>query len=447
MRTFFFAVTTSVCLSIAGAPARAQSGGGVLTLDAAVATAIGANRELQMSGLDEQRAADDLAALQTRRRPVFDLKALEGSFLSPVQFSFREGAFGTFPATGPIPFTDVTVDSPRQLSTAVLFTAVQPLTQLRKISRGASLLRLGGELAAEKTRERRQAIVADVRRTYYGIQQARAGLVALREGLTQLEELERVVAQYVAQEAALPADHLAVRTERAKTDRDVLVVRNLQATLSERLNLLLGRDLATPFDVPEVAPAGAAEGSLDAAVALAATVRPAIRQAELNVRRASEDLRLKAMDRLPDVSVGVAYLRLFNVDVVPRNVAAASLILTWEPFDWGRSRHEASARTRTLEQARLGLQQARALTELDVRAKYRALSEARETLRFAQLSRETATERLRVATDRYRAESALLKDVLAAQTAMAQATQAHQQALGVFWTARAELDQAIGDQP
>ena len=86
MRTFFCAVTTSVCLSIAGAPARAQSGGGVLTLDAAIATAVGANRELQMSGLDEQRAADDLAALQTRRRPAFDLKALEGGFLSPVQF-------------------------------------------------------------------------------------------------------------------------------------------------------------------------------------------------------------------------------------------------------------------------------------------------------------------------------------------------------------------------
>ncbi len=446
---FPLAVSTCVCLAIAGASPRAQApaSGEVLTLDHAIELALLGNREVQMAGLDEGRAADDLASLRTKRRPVVDLKTLEGGFLSPVQFSFRQGAFGSFPATGPIPLADLTVDSPRQLSTAVMVTAVQPLTQLRKISQGETLLKLGGDLAVEKTRERRQAIVADVRRTYYGLQQARAGAVALREGLTELEELERVVRQYVAQEAALPADQMAVAAERARVDRDLLVVGNLEATLTERMNLLLGRDLATPFTVTEAIPADAPGGTLAEAVARAATARSAIRQAELNVRRAAEDLRLKRMDRLPDVSVGVAYLRLFNVDVVPRNVAAASLILSWQPFDWGRTRHETDARARTLEQARLGVQQARSLVELDVRAKYRALAEARETLRFTTRARETAAERLRVATDRYRAEAALLKDVLAARTAVAQATQEYQQALGTFWSARAELDQAIGDQP
>jgi outer membrane protein TolC len=37
--------------------------------------------------------------------------------------------------------------------------------------------------------------------------------------------------------------------------------------------------------------------------------------------------------------------------------------------------------------------------------------------------------------------------VLEAQTAMARATQEYEQALGAFWTARADLEQAIGDQP
>ena len=68
-------------------------------------------------------------------------------------------------------------------------------------------------------------------------------------------------------------------------------------------------------------------------------------------------------------------------------------------------------------------------------------------LRVARLARETAAERLRVTTERYRVESALLRDVLEAQTALARATQEYEQAVGAFWTARADFEQAIGDQP
>ena len=140
-------------------------------------------------------------------------------------------------------------------------------------------------------------------------------------------------------------------------------------------------------------------------------------------------------------------LRLANVDVLPHTVAAAAAIVSWEPWDWGRRRHEADARGRTLEQARLGVEEARSLVELDVRSKSRAVGEARAALDVADLARQAAAERLRVVTDRYRVEAALLKDVLEAQTAMTHAVQLYQQALGTFWTARADFDQAVGDQP
>lgn len=409
--------------------------------------ALASNRPIQMSRLEEQRTADDVAALRTRRLPRFNLTTIEGGSLSPLEFSFAQGAFGTFPATGPIPFSDTTIESPSRLGAAVMFTAVQPITQWRKVLRGETLLKLGSAVAAVATDKRRQALVADVRRAYYGLQQTGAGLVALREVVTQLEELDRVVAQYVEKEVALPGDRLSVRTQRARAAAEVLRLRHLQSTLTERLNLLLGRDLATPFEVTAIPAAAMDDRNIESAVGRAQAANPAVREAELNVQRASEDLRLKAMDRLPDVGIGFTYTRLFNVAVLPQTVAAAGIVLSWEPFDWGRHRHEMDARGRTLEQARIGLQEARALVELDVRAKFRAVLEAQETLSVARLVSETATEELRVVADRYRAEAALLKDVLAAQTAMAQATQAHQQALGAFWIARAELDQAVGEQP
>jgi outer membrane protein TolC len=435
-----------VCLLGCPRRAAAQAVPETLTLAQAIAQALDANRRAQISALDEAKAGDDVAALRTERLPKFDLKVLEGGILSPIAFSFRQGAFGTFPATGPIPFSDLTVDSPRNLSTGVLFTAVQPLTQLRTIAVGEKLLALGKDLAAEKTRALRQTVAADVKRAYYGLQQVAAAQIALREALAQLDELERVVGQYVEREVALPADHLAVRTERARADQGLLVLRHTEATLKEQINLLMGRDLATPFMVSASLPVPP-DGEPSTAVQRALASRPAIREASINVARATEDLRLTERKRLPDVGIAFTFVRLYNVEVIPQTVAAAGVLVSWEPFDWGRRRLERSGKARTLEQARLGLQEAHAQVTLDVNAKVRKVREAQGALQVAELKRETEAERLRVATDKYRVESALLKDVLEAQTAVARATQEYQQALGAFWTARADLDEAIGDQP
>lgn len=447
MRILRIAVLLFACLGGGVVRASAQTAADFLTLERAIEMALAANRPLQSSRLEEQRSRDDLATLATRRRPAFDLKVLSGGFLTPFQFSFPEGAFGTFPSTGPIPATDLTVDSPRSLSSAVLFTAVQPITQLRKIARGEAVLALGADAAAEQTRKRQQALVADVRRVYYGLTQVGAGLAVMRDALTQLDELERVVTRYLEVEVALPRDRLSVRAERARAVNEQLRLTNLRATLTERLNLLLGRDLTTPVAVADL-PAPAIDGmDVESAVARARAAHPVLREAEINVQRAAEDSRLKAAERLPDVSLAFSYLRIFNVEVLPRTTASASVLVSWEPFDWGRNRRDVAISDRTLAQARMGLEEARALVELDIRAKFRAVAEAREAVTVAQLSREAAAEDLRVVNERYRVEATLLKDVLEAHTATLRAAQAHQQALGAFWTAQAELDQAVGDTP
>jgi outer membrane protein TolC len=286
-----------------------------------------------------------------------------------------------------------------------------------------------------------------VRRAYFGLQQVGAGLTAAREALTQLDELDRVVGEYVAREVALPGDHLAVRTERARVDQSIVTMENLDATLKERINLLMGRDLSTPFEAAGEFPGAAIDIDLRAAVSAARTERPAIREAALNVQRATEDMRLTEQKRVPDVGVGFTYARLFNVDVIPETIAAAGVLVSWEPFDWGRRRIERADKARALEQARLAQQEAEAAVTLDVNAKYRRLLEARSALVVADLARQTALERHRVATDRYRVETVLLKDVLEAQTAVARTIQEYQQALGTFWTARADLDEAIGQLP
>lgn len=66
-------------------------------------------------------------------------------------------------------------------------------------------------------------------------------------------------------------------------------------------------------------------------------------------------------------------------------------------------------------------------------------------LAVTELAEETAAENLRVQTDRYKQDSALLKDVLQTQAALAEATSHHRQALLEFWTARADFEKSLGE--
>ena len=308
----------------------------------------------------------------------------------------------------------------------ILFTAVQPLTQLRKISRGETLLQTGRGSGRRKDSagsassssatsaapitacSRPTPALAALPRCPDAARRARAGRGAIRR-----------------QEVALPADHLAVRTERARTERERGGARNLQATLTERINLLIGRDLFTPFAVtPLAAP------TLDERSVSKPPWPPPRRRVRRCARRSSTRAGPRPISNCTRSTACPTQRRASACCASPMStccrssVAAASLVLTWQPFDWGRRGHETNARGVTLEQARIGVVEAQAQVELDVRSKARAVAEAHAALGVAQLGRDTAAERLRVTTDRYQVEASLLKDVLEAQTAMAQASPA-----------------------
>lgn len=425
---------------------RAQVGGAeTLTLDQAVSLAVAGNRPVAAAKLEIDKAEQQLAVLKTQRRPLFGVRVLEGGFLMPMEFFFKTGLFGTFPSTGPIPMQDTPVSSPRGFNTVALFTASQPLTQLRKIGIGAELLDLGRTLAEEKVREQRQSLVTDVKRIYYGILTARSGLQAVDEAITLFKELDRVMADYVEREVVLPADSLSVKTQLARVGQQRLVLVNTDATLKEQLNLLMGRDLETPVSLSPLPDATAFEVDLAAAQTRARAQRPALREAALNVKRAETDLRLKKAEAIPDLSLTFAYTRLANIEILPKSIMALGVTLDWEPFDWGRRKLETAARERTVQQAVLAEREAAARVQVDINARFRRVTETRELLRVTDLARRTAVERLRVATDRYQADAALVKDVLEAQAALAEATQKHEEALLGLWTARAEFEQAIGE--
>lgn len=60
------------------------------------------------------------------------------------------------------------------------------------------------------------------------------------------------------------------------------------------------------------------------------------------------------------------------------------------------------------------------------------------------MSRDAAREKLRVAANQYRQQAALLKDLLNAQSSLAQASDQCRQAVLSHWEARASFEKAVG---
>ena len=186
--------------------------------------------------------------------------------------------------------------------------------------------------------------------------------------------------------------------------------------------------------------------TLEAARQQAVANRPENRQARLKEKQAEYDRRLAKAEYIPDLSLDIRYQGLFNVQVLPPNVETAGFLLTWEPFDWGRRHNNIAEKTKTVEQARNGIQETESQIAVEVGAKYRKWQEASLLLRASRIAHEAAAEQVRETSNKYKEQAALLKDLLQAQAQSSETTFQYQQALSSYWSAFAELRKAMGEE-
>lgn len=416
-----------------------------LTLQQAVELALRHNRLVNHEKLEVEKAADQLAAITTRRLPVFDISVLQLQWFKPPEFRFDRGVFGTFPGLGPVPPTNTTITSSHGPSAFIFARASQPITQLHRIGLGVRMKELGRDVAGSKLQAKQRDVAHQVKRSYYAILQLQSALEASEGTLKLYQEIDRVVGEYVVQQVALASESLDVKTQLAKEEYESLKLRNNMAASKELLNHLLGRDIRTEFTVDPISASTVYEAELSSAQSRALAERPEIKEAQLKMKLAEFDHRLKRAELIPDLSVTFSYFSAFGVAVLPRNAAGVGFTLNWEPFDWGRRKHELAEKQKTIEQAREGLREAESSILREVSDRFRKLQETRALLRVSQLHQEAAREKLRVATNKYAQEVALYKDVLQTQAGLAEASDRYQQALLAFWTARADFEKAIGE--
>jgi len=252
------------------------------------------------------------------------------------------------------------------------------------------------------------------------------------------------------QQVALKTDLMDVQTRVAKAEYEVLTLNNTLSSQKEQLNNLLGRDVRTEFSVTdglETAQAAMRETDLAAARKRALEQRPEIREARLRLQSANLDKRAKKSEYLPDVSLTLTHAQTFNYsNFVPHSVSGVGVQVEWEVFDWGRKKNEVAEKNRTIAQNENTLQETESQVLMEVNAKFRTLQESCQLIRIAQLAQKTARANVQIAAYKYRLDAVLLKDVLQAQTSLANADYDYQKALLSFWTAKADFEKAIGEE-
>lgn len=439
-----------LCLFCALPEAKGQSADSsraeTLTLEQAIRLALSENRQIKNAGLDIGKAEETIAATRTRRLPSLDFEIAASQQLKPIDFTFERGVFGTFPATGPIPEENTTIGTPLKPTAIITAQVSQPLSQLYRINLNLKQLKLEREVAQEELRSKQHEIISQVKSAYFGILQTQSALRSASETIKLYQEMDRVTGEYVAQQVALKTDSLDVRTKLAKAEYDAITLIDQLTVQKQQLNMLLGRDILTEFNVSSAPEAENFEADLVAARTKALESRPEVREARLKVRQAEGERRIKKSEFIPDVSLAFQYVSLRNFSsFLPQNYMNVGISVSWEIFDWGRKKHELAEKDMTIEQARNGVREAESATLIEVNEKFSKLRQSRQLLRIAGLTQESAIENVRVMTNRYKLQVSLRKDVLQAQAGLEQANYQYQQALVSFLVARAEFEKAIGE--
>jgi outer membrane protein TolC len=173
--------------------------------------------------------------------------------------------------------------------------------------------------------------------------------------------------------------------------------------------------------------------------------RPEIRLAKLHIHKANLDVRQEKAGYIPDVNAQLTYIGFQNVDFLPKNVAVAGFSLSWKnPWDWGKRKANLASLRDVTKQKMLTADDTTQQVTLDVNQKFRALRQARLLVGAAALSKDASTESLRNVTNQFQQHEALLSEVLQQAAEDQKQSQNYTQALGAYWTARADFDRALG---
>lgn len=321
-----------------------------------------------------------------------------------------------------------------------LYTGGKVDAQIKK----AKLNLTSSDWEVERTK---QQVKLDATTGYYDLLKARNDVKITRESVDNLAaHLDNVQAQYAAGTVA-KVDVLRSQVEKADADQKLTIAENSYDLAMAQLNNITGLPLDTKLIIAEELKHEGYNNKLETCVATALNDRPEIKQSEIALESAKQDIKIAKSGHKPTVSLSAS--TNWNDDKFPGDKnhnwtvgAVAKLNL----FDTGLTRSQVKQAEWTLNEYMEKYTQTKDDVSLEVRQFYLSMREAEKRIETSYVALERAQEDYKIAQVRYSAGVGTNLDVMDAQVALTTAQNNYSQALYDYNANKAKLEKAMGTE-
>jgi len=309
--------------------------------------------------------------------------------------------------------------------------------------------RMGVDLSKEYVETVRRDIVFQVRVGYFNILRAEKFLTVAQQQVKQFEAQLEVTKAFFDVGIVAKNDVLQAEVRLANARQGQVKAENDLATAKASFNILLRREINTPFEVVDILEYKAFPMSFEASIEEALRQRPEIKAAQLNIDQAKEGVKIARSGYFPTINLAGNYDRFSDDFDMSGGVKfndrwTIQALATMTLWNWGNTAFKVGENKVKVTQAEDSKIQLIESISLEVKNDYLNLVTAERNISVTEKAIEQAEENLRMNEERYKHQVATQTDVLDAVTLLAQTRTNYFSALSDFNIAKAQLERAMG---
>jgi outer membrane protein TolC len=309
--------------------------------------------------------------------------------------------------------------------------------------------KLGVDLSKESLETAKQDLVLQVRVGYFTILRAEKFLAVAEQQVKNFEAQLQVTQAFFDVGIVPKNDVLLAEVNLANARQQLVKAANDLATAKASFNILLRREVNTPFEVVDILAHKAFPLSFEQSLEEALRLRPEVKTAQLNIDQAKESVKIARSGFFPTIGLLGNYSRFSDEFDVSGGIKfsdrwTVEALATFTLWNWGNTAFKVGENKVKVTQAEDSKNQTIDSITLEVKNDYLNMQVAEKNIRTAEKSIEQAEENLRMNEERYKYQVATQTDVVNAVTLLAQARVNYYGALSDFNVAKAQLERAMG---
>ncbi len=309
--------------------------------------------------------------------------------------------------------------------------------------------KIGVDLSKETVETTKRDIVLNVRVGYFTILRAEKFLAVAEQQVKNFEAQLEVTKAFFDVGISPKNDVLLAEVNLANAKQQQVKAANDLATAKASFNILLRRDVETPFEVVDILAHKAFPLSFEQSLDEALRLRPEIKTAQLNIDQAKENVKIARSGFFPTINLAYNYSRFSDDPVLSGGVKendrwTVQALATFTLWNWGNTAFKVGENKVKVTQAEDSKTQLIDSITLAVRDDYLNMRVAEKNITTSEKAIEQAEENLRMNEERYKYQVATQTDVVQAVTLLAQARTNYYGALSDFNVAKAQLERDMG---